>query len=70
MIWFHRSKDFEAIKAGKLAIRPWLSCQYTENTLMDEPSDLDWQNSATSNSARTAKTRLWSKMYVPLLAVF
>ena len=37
---------------------------------MDEPSDLDWQNSATSNSARTAKTRLWSKMYVPLLAVF
>ena len=25
------------MKAGKLAIRPWLSCRYTENTLMDEP---------------------------------
>ena len=25
------------MKAGKLAIRPWLSCQYTENTLIDEP---------------------------------
>ena len=28
-IWrFHRSKDFEAMKAGNLTIRPWLSCQY------------------------------------------
>ena len=27
--------DFEAMKAGKLAIWPWLSCQYNENTLMD-----------------------------------
>ena len=36
-IWqFHRSKYFEAMKAGKLAIRPWLSYQYTKNTLMDE----------------------------------
>ena len=35
--WFHRSKDFEAIKADKLAIWPWLSCQYIESTLMDEP---------------------------------
>ena len=34
---FHRSKYFEAMKAGKLAIQLWLSCQYTENTLMDEP---------------------------------
>jgi hypothetical protein len=33
-IWcFHRSKDFEAMKAGKLTIRPWLSCQYTKNML-------------------------------------
>ena len=32
-----KSKDFEAMKAGKSAIWPWLSCQYTENTLMDEP---------------------------------
>ena len=24
------------MKAGKLGIQPWLSCQYTENTLMDE----------------------------------
>ena len=29
------SKDFEAMKTGKLAIRPWLSCQYKENTLVD-----------------------------------
>ena len=39
LIWgrwrFHGSKDFEAMKAGKLAIWPWLSCRYTEN--MDEP---------------------------------
>ena len=33
-IW---SKHFEAMKAGTLAIQPWLSCQYTENTLIDEP---------------------------------
>ena len=32
-----RSKDFEAIKAGKLAIWPWLICQYNKNTLMDLP---------------------------------
>ena len=25
------------MKAGKLAIWPWLSCRYTKNTLMDEP---------------------------------
>ena len=25
------------MKAEKSAIRPWLTCQYTENTLMDEP---------------------------------
>ena len=29
--WFHRSKDFEAMNAGK----SWLSCQYNENTLVD-----------------------------------
>ena len=28
-------QDFEAMKAGKSAIRPWLSCQYNENTLVD-----------------------------------
>ena len=33
--WFHRSKDFEAIKSVKLAIRPWLSCRYNKNTLVD-----------------------------------
>ena len=38
--WFHRSKDFEAMKAGKSAIRPWLSCQYNENTLVDLPSSV------------------------------
>ena len=37
-IWrLHRLKYFEAMKAGKLAIWPWLSCRYTENTLMEEP---------------------------------
>ena len=37
-----RSKDFEAMKAGKLAIRPWLICQYNENTLVDLPSSVAW----------------------------
>ena len=32
---FHKSKDFEIMKAGRLAIWPKLSCQYSENTLMD-----------------------------------
>ena len=31
---FLRSNDFEANKAGKLAIQPWLSCLYNKNTLM------------------------------------
>ena len=38
--WFHSSKDFEAMKAGKLAIRPWLSCPYIENALVDFPSSV------------------------------
>ena len=41
--WFHRSKDFEYMKAGKLAIWPWLS-QYTENTLKDLPSSVHKSN--------------------------
>ena len=28
------------MKAGKSAIRPWLSCQYNENTLVDRPSSV------------------------------
>ena len=28
------------MKAGKLAICPWLICQYTENMLMDLPSSV------------------------------
>ena len=45
-IWqLHRSKDFEAMKAGKLAIRPWMSCQYTKNTLMDKPCHIWFDNS-------------------------
>ena len=32
----YRSKGFEAMKAGKSAIRLWLSCQVTEDTLMNE----------------------------------
>ena len=38
--WFHRSKDFEDLKAGKSAIRPWLSCPYNENALVDLPSSV------------------------------
>ena len=38
--WFHRSKEFEAMKAGKLVIQPWLSCQYNKNMLMDLPSSV------------------------------
>ena len=38
--WFHGSKCFEAMKAGKLAIRPRLSCQYSKNMLMDLPSSV------------------------------
>ena len=37
---FHRLKDFEAMKAGKLAIQPWLSCPFSENTLVDLPSSV------------------------------
>ena len=28
------------MKAGMLAIRPWLSCQYNENMLVDLPSSV------------------------------
>ena len=35
-----RSKDFEAMKTGKLAIRPWLSCPYNEITLVDLQSSV------------------------------
>ena len=38
--WFHTSKDFEAMKAGKLAICSWLVCQYKKNTLLDLPSSV------------------------------
>ena len=38
--WFHRSKDFKAMKAGKLAIWPRLSCPYSEITIMDLPSSV------------------------------
>ena len=36
-IW---SKDFEAMKVGKLAIRLWMSCPCNEITLMDLPSSV------------------------------
>ena len=42
--WCHRSKDFEAMEAGKLAIRPWLSCQYNENTFVDLPYSMSLRN--------------------------
>ena len=38
--WFHRSKDFEAMKAGKSAIWPWLSYLYNEHMLVDLPSSV------------------------------
>ena len=38
--WFHRSKDFEAMKAGRSAIWPWLSCPYDVHTLLDLPSSV------------------------------
>ena len=41
--WFLRLKVFEAMKAGKLAIWPWLSCQYTENTSSMLKSDFQSQ---------------------------
>ena len=31
----YMSKDFETMKAGNLAIWPWLICQYNKNTLVD-----------------------------------
>ena len=41
--WFHRSKDFEAIW-------PRLSCQYSENTLMDLPSSVGLKKKSKLNS--------------------
>ena len=46
--WEHternRCRDFEAMKAGKLAIQPRLSCQYSENMPMDLPSSVVFPN--------------------------
>ena len=55
--WFHRSKYFEAMKAGKLAIRPWLSCQYNENTLVDLPSSM--ARNLSRKIANSTFKRLW-----------
>ena len=44
MTWFPRSNNFEAMKAGKLALWPWMFCQYNENTLMDLTSSVDISN--------------------------
>ena len=33
--WFHRSRDFEAMKEGKLTIWSWLSCPYNKRRLVD-----------------------------------
>ena len=38
--WFHRSKHFDAMKAGKSAIRPWLSCPYNKHMLVNLPSSV------------------------------
>ena len=37
---FHGSNDFEAMKAGKLAIWPWLSCPYNKHRLVDLQSSM------------------------------
>ena len=50
--WFHSSKDFEAMQARKLAIPPWLSCQYNENTLVDLPSSVISSNMAKVEMAK------------------
>ena len=42
--WFHRSTNFEAVKTGKLATPPCLSCQYNVNTLVDLLSSWLYQN--------------------------
>ena len=34
------SKDFEAMKTGKLAIWPWLSCPYNNHTLVNLQSSV------------------------------
>ena len=34
------SQDFEVMKAGKLAIWPWMSCPYNKHTLVDLPSSM------------------------------
>ena len=34
-------KIFEVMKAGKLAVWPWLVGRYNENTLLDLPSPVD-----------------------------
>ena len=49
--WFHRSKDFEAMKAGKSTILFWLSCQYSKNTLMDLPFSMAHSDTCTSTSS-------------------
>ena len=49
--WFHRSKEFEALKTGKLAILPWLSCQYNKNRVVDLPSSMFLAQCCTVNIA-------------------
>ena len=39
-ISFEVYDGFEAMKAGKLAIWPWLSCPYDKNTHVDLPSSV------------------------------
>ena len=35
------SKNFEAMKGGKLTIQTWLSCPFSEHRLLDLPSSVD-----------------------------
>ena len=64
----HRSKDFEAMKAGKLTIRPWLSCQYNENMLVDVPSsvfnrDIFWYHYTSAFGKNQRKNCLFSYLW-------
>ena len=51
------------MKAGKLAIRPWLCCPYNEHTLVDLPSSvlvtLKLRNPYVSHSLKIATVDIW-----------
>ena len=46
------------MKAGKLAIWPWLSCPYNENTLVDLPSSVKGADYFSVNSPSKSLSRI------------